>query len=278
MRLSITLLLAGCLGAACSGDAELPSNESSTSASQVGPIQSSDAMSLKLLGALVLENGNTVEFFDTVNGMLVAETGPATTAPRIRQQDVERRDFVRLWQTLAPRKPAPSALVAMQERLGPTPGPAMSTNTPNATGASNVLFGTTPLTPKGKNEVSPTVATGCNNRCCDPDYLSSVDLCTGGQWFLFNSGYSWASASHVFGFAGFVCSAQGTSTYRFNTRGHTNYSGIWSVPEGYYKSFWWAADWTLFWPCWGFCPEDASSYVNSANAMHLHTYCGYVNH
>jgi len=117
---------------------------------------------------------------------------------------------------------------------------------------------------------------GCNNGCCDAQWLSTFHQCqTRGSysWFLYN--YTWSSANNtnVEWYEGLVCSASGTSTYSVSISGGGG--GVWSVPQATYRTYWWLAGTTCN-PFCGPAKKNFTTSVNSSAAPRLHTYCGWV--
>lgn len=115
------------------------------------------------------------------------------------------------------------------------------------------------------------VMSGCNNGCCDFDWLSTFWWCPAPwdfNWFLCNYGWSFANGNDEIFYDGFVCSAEGTSTYKVTVDGD---GGIGSVPRATWKTYSWTAGWV---PIFGWDEEDVRSTANSSASPHLHTYCG----
>lgn len=270
MKSRMALSLMASLALACGGDAALESERDSTPAAEsrsVALAASEGKGAPKAIASIHLDNGNLVEFFEASNGGVVTETGPASTDPTV--QRTGERNFVRLWQRLAPGKPVPEALANLQARLIEDSQPqAQVSGQPKA--APQVTWG-------GGRGITAMTPSGCNNRCCDYEWLvATFGACNDGDWLMFNKGWSYANATNIKYYQASVCSASGTSNFKFKVAGSPSAFGNWDIPEGYYRSALWVADFTVLWPCWGYCLGSMTSSVNSPSDMHLHTHCGFV--
>jgi hypothetical protein len=229
------------------------------------------------VATLPLEGGSVLEFYDFGTGAVVSETGLAGVKPRFNPQGAlgsqgaaDATQLVSIWESMASHRAVPQALIDLQQRLSTLP--------PEAVEAADV-----PLVVDGKplaeRQPSPrgddllAAPSGCNNGCCDYEWLSTLPQCQGNgdySWFLYNYGYSHANSGSVGMYRGLVCSAEGTSTYRVAVTGG---GGTWSIPEAYYRTYFWMAGTT----CNPFChyaTKTVSSSVNGSGDQHLHTYCG----
>lgn len=267
MALSLMAPLALACGGGSAPESERASTPAAAESRSVALAASEGKGTPKAIASIHLDNGNLVEFFEASNGGVVTETGPASTDPTV--QRAGERNFVRLWQRLAPGKPVPEALANLQARLidDAQPQPQVSSQTKAAP----------QVTSGGGRGITAMAPSGCNNRCCDYDWLvTAVGACNDGDWMLFNKGWSYANATNITYYQGTVCSASGTSNFSFNVAGSPSGFGNWDIPEGYYRTALWVADFTILWPCWGYCRGNMTSNVNSPSAMALHTYCGFV--
>lgn len=231
------------------------------------------AESPKPVATLALASGSQLEFYDFDTGVLVSETGkagaPVTYQP---QAPTDAGDVTAIWRSLAPTTPVPVALTRLQQRFATRrAGSEMKgSGVPDETQGFVIMPETAPA-------ASELVAApdGCNNGCCDYEWLTTFPQCGGGQWLHYNVGYSWANTgSNAVVYNGFVCSAQGTSVYKVVISG---YGGTWSVAEGFYRTYTWSAGYT----CNPFCHDNDKSVrssVNTSTDQHLHTYCGYFVH
>jgi hypothetical protein len=220
------------------------------------------------VASLQLSNGHVVEFYDFERGAIISETGAVGTPPSFNRRGPIRGNELRdIWVSLAPGEPVPKALTDLQEKLGKTPQNPQPAPDPRPASGGEVL----PEKPAAVPDGTLAVPTGCNNGCCDWDWLSTFWQCQNPfdyNWFQFNYGWSWTESDDVFAFAGMACSAEGTSTYSVLVSGG---GGTWSVPQQTYRTSSWVAPW---WPIFGFQTERLRSRVNSSSNQHLHTHCG----
>jgi hypothetical protein len=246
-----------------------------------GPVEAPDpapevagdpaAAPLTPVATLALGNGNMLEVYDLKSGAVISETGPAGVTPIYNpKQTGDATQLVSIWKAMAPQKPVPQALSDLQARLSALP-PDVAEATPVLQLAGGTeLAQREPARRSGDLLAAPS---GCNNGCCDYEWLATLDQCQHSgtySWFLYNYGYSYSNHGGVDIYRGLVCSAEGTSTYRVAVRGG---GGTWSIPEGYYRTYFWFAGTT----CNPFChyaSQTVSSGVNSSGDQHLHTYCG----
>lgn len=218
------------------------------------------------VATLKLANGHVVEFYDWGGAGLIAETGAAYTSPAISSAGpTPAGQMSDLWSRLAPGTPVPPALADLQHRLTSS---SVESAAPEVVSASDPAGGR----PGAARTVVPAVLEGCNNGCCDRDWLNTLAECQGAnwtrQWFNFNDDFSTVSFGNVGIFQGLVCAAQGTSTFSVNLGGS---GGTWSVPEATYRWFHWTGGTDFF---GGRITQTLSSAVNSQSNEHIHTYCG----
>jgi hypothetical protein len=254
-----SVLLVGVLGGmlGCATSADDPSDEPAELASV------EDAVSTgPLVASLKLASGQVIDFYDYGSNALIVESGTAYATPALpnTRDAIARDQLVSLWTHLSPETPVPAALESLQHRLMSLPAasdavPAM----PSLKTGGAKLANLGPIT---------SAPVGCNNGCCDFNWLSTFAECQGNysfSWFLFNYGWSFASNGSAALYQGLVCSASGTSTYSVSVGGS---GGTWSVPQATYRWFHWTT---------GFFRQSMTSSVNSSGNQHLHTYCGGVN-
>jgi hypothetical protein len=245
----------------------------------------------KPVASAVAPNGNVVEFYDGGDGVLVSETGVARSNPVFDPEGKSPDRLSEAWRSVAPKDPFPQALAQLEKRMNAIrklgmeqsrrsgrapalpPVPEFFKSRPESApfGGTSIAQSSTP-----KSGMTTMALEGCDNGCCDREWLSTFDQCQiidpNRNWFLFNYGWTWANFNDITFHKGLVCSAQGTS--RYNVR-IGDKSWAWDVPQATYRTFWWAAAYNFF-LCFGLCGENLTSSVNSSSAQHLHTYCGWV--
>jgi len=134
----------------------------------------------------------------------------------------------------------------------------------------------TSTTQKGKG-VATDALYGCNNGCCDPDWLVN-DMCPqfDYSWFYFNSTWSWYNSNNddVWTSDSFACAAIGWSHLRVSIGG-TDYA-YW-IPEANYQYVHWIAgtNWHLGW--------DTKQVVSKVNldptdTQNVNTHCGGIDY
>lgn len=222
-----------------------------------------DVSAAPLVASLKLRSGQVIDFYDYGSSALVVESGAAYMTPALpnTKESIPGDQIVNLWTLLAPETPVPAALADLQRRLASLPSyseaaPAMPSL--DTGGAKSSISGS----------AVPNAPVGCNNGCCDFNWLSTLTECQGHyfySWFLYNYGWSFANSSNDALYQGLVCSAVGTSIFTVSVGGS---GGTWSVPQATYRWFHWTA---------GSTRQSMTSSVNSSSAQHLHTYCGGVN-
>jgi hypothetical protein len=235
----------------------------------------------KPVASVSLPNGNAVEFYDFGQDVMVSEVGQAGTPPvftnanwpeTFKKGDANRQNTLEeIWKIAAPSQPVPQALLDIQARwIKSTAVQPPATNIPKMSHeASGIPFG---QTGNGPSSLPKTAApSGCNNGCCDYQWLSSTfGECTAigdYSWFLYNYGYSWANIYDVDWYSGIVCGAAGIS--QWNLHVSSGAGGSWPVPAGTYRTYRWTAGWFN---------KDLTSNVNTSTAQALHTQCGVIWH
>ena len=216
--------------------------------------------------AFAVDSETNVELYDFPAGVMVMETGKAGRANTILLQYrelVKSKRFVDLFKTLRPDAVVPEELIALEAKA--------KTALP-----SKVIrqAGTLPPPPAGNQILE---GNACGNVCCDYTWLNA-NICSGlsgdsYDWFLFDYGWSYVNASSDTLYSGAACAGIGTSLFTVSVGDGSG--GTWSVPAGYYRTYWWLAG------CYFLdCPDTQSVYtsVNSSGNQHLHTYCGKNNY
>jgi hypothetical protein len=227
------------------------------------------------LVAVPVGNGQTIEFYD-LNGLsVVTETGPAGAA-RLAMGDATPRRPADLFRSLRPDLPVPEALLSLQAKAALQPEPALPRPT---RGVAPVAGGgtypdgagtTTSGDPAGVSTKTSALLEGCNNGCCDRQWLTTVGCGWTGydsSWWQFDYGWSTVSFGGDNYFRDNVCSASGTSRWSLTvcTNGCVLYT--WDIPEATYRYQWGWTDSLFF-------EYSVYSAVNSQAAMHLHNHCG----
>jgi len=247
----------------------------------------------KPVASAVAPNGNVVEFYDGGDGVLVSETGVALSSPVFDPQGKRPERLLEAWRSVAPNDPFPQALAQLEKRMNAIhklgiersrssahknalpPPPALFKSRPESKPVGGWL---TPESSTPKSEMTATrVLEGCDNGCCDRQWLSTFEQCQvlgwDRNWFLFNYGATWADYRDITWYSGLVCSAKGTSQYDVKIGG-TRW--LWAVPQATFRTFFWIAAYD-FLGCFGLCGEDMTSSVNTHSiAQQLHTYCGSI--
>lgn len=181
-------------------------------------------------------------------------------------------DLPGTWKALLPTKSVPQALIDAQATMAQSQPsqlpPTGSANSSRATGTTGVLG-------KKTGPVANALY-GCNNGCCDPDWLVN-DMCWTGDWswFYFNSPWSWTdSGDDTWTTRSLVCAAIGWSHLKIQVGGD---NWAWWVPEGNYQSHAWYAGITWY-GAWD--SQHATSRVNmdSTDAKNTNTHCGQFNY
>lgn len=174
--------------------------------------------------AMDVGHGQTVEFYDLDGFSLVAESGPANVS-RLALDGLDAAMVpgrpADLFRVLRPDAPVPKVLVDLQdrsERRLAAGGPrAVSTVTRKITGAELPADATSKAT-EDVTGTSSQAQDGCNNGCCDREWLKTVGCGWTGydwSWWQFNYGWSYVNASGLWYYRDNVCSASGTSHWSF---------------------------------------------------------------
>jgi hypothetical protein len=227
------------------------------------------------IASLALPNGNTVEFYNVGGFPLISELGAAYTAPAF-ESGVTKRRLPDIWRALAPSVPVPEALNKLQAIMdSPVPPPDAI---PNPPAGMSYLRGEQPPSPQPNGSDLMAAPVGCNNGCCDYDWLSTFTECDGGivcpddgggpdyTWFQYNDVWSTDHSTNINVVSAFVCAAE-NSTWSISVNGS---GGTWSIPAAHYRRFLWQGC-DFFW-----CGQSMTSSVNSPSATALHTHCGSV--
>jgi hypothetical protein len=268
------LVAMGLLGLlpACAGSEPMPTPPAAPD--QATPVETSPMP--EPLAQIKQENGNTVSFYDLDGQGLILGEGLAGSPPALPASMDKRVRPLDAWNQLSGGQAAPQRLVDFQKKLDTTP-PAPADLKMVKPAPTKALQGGVSLDDVPVNTPEGTLAApdGCNNGCCDYQWLSTFQECyVNGveyQWFAYNYGSSYANSGNVQFVHAMVCAATGTSTWKFyvNGKGFTN-----NVAEGHYQQGWWAmaGDWPLY------STGSLSSSVNTPSTLHLHTYCGYLDY
>lgn len=226
---------------------------------------------------VILPNGNTLEFQDFESDVMVMETGKAGVTPfldetrasealdKLGVTSAER--LAGIWKLAAPGTPMPQALKDIQTRLKDQPDLSMSRERP---APLSEIFGESLRGQSGQALPKAAAPVGCNNGCCDFQWLSTLNDCRkywDFNWFNYNYGWSTVNSTSIDAWAGTVCAATGNSIWKVNIS--DGKGGSWTVPQGYYKSYWWYK---------GTWDKNATSSVNTSASQALHTYCGNVSY
>jgi hypothetical protein len=233
------------------------------------------ATTMTPVAALPLANGNVLEFYDFGSKALISETGLAGVDPAYTPtDDPDASQLVSIWKGLAPETAVPQSLRDLQERLMNLP-PDLDDDTETVPTVVEGAELPEPQLPGGDGDLL-AAPDGCNNGCCDRQWLSTFSQCQTGHtinWFNFNFGYSTINAGSVITYESVVCSAIGTSTFRLAIR---DSGGTFNVDEATFRTFRWVAGTTCN-PFCHFVTRTVSSTVNGSTDQHLHTYCGGIN-
>ena len=255
-------LMAAALLPACAGEA--------TDAGGDEPPQVDGVLDgMTAVAVVELATGQRLEFYDAGKGALISETGPAGM-PRMFEMPakMEARQLLDVWKAVSPNKAAPTALRKLQDRLmreealNPTP----ATQTPASFESRETPFDDVP---KDIPEGYAAAPSGCNNGCCDYQWLSTFIECSSHadySWFYYKSGSSYGKGDDAFHFRAMACAAVGDSTYRVHIQ--SGGSGQWTLPQGRYRTA--GAIGGLF------DDPNVGSYVNWNMTPHMHSHCGII--
>jgi hypothetical protein len=243
------------------------------------------------VASAVAPNGNVVEFYDGEDGVLVSETGVAGSSRVFDPQGKSADRLLDAWRSVAPKDPFPQALAQLEKRMkaihklatersrNPAhkdalpPPPALFQSRPESKPFGGTLM---PESSTPKSGMVTNALEGCDNGCCDREWLGTFDECQDGaadyNWFLFNYGWTWSNSPDIWIYKALVCSANGTSKWNVKI-GDKRWS--WDVPHGHYRTWWWKAGSNPI-LCGGWCGKDMTSSVNTTSAQQLHTYCGWT--
>lgn len=227
-----------------------------------------------LVATLKAANGNVVEFYDLARGVLLSETGAANSTGVLDDHwDLKNRDkLADVWRALAPSTPVPAALAAFQRRLD-DPTPPANVVAKSVRGAQAGGQEAPPPAPLDLGAGLQAAQIGCNNGCCDFDWMNAQLNCQHMQdysWLLMNYGFSFVNANDIANVNALACAAVGTSTFRIQVNGTNSGGGVWTVPEATWRHFAW-------WECaWPWCGGNMTSSVNDSTHQHLHSYCGFL--
>ena len=227
------------------------------------------------LFTIQLEENHTVEFHDMGRGVGVLERGPAgTTKPQVGKIAGQPDTLASLYASVAPGKPFPAELQAVQDRLlnqahmSPpvTKGidgevvshlhhPEAALSHAGAPAAQN----------SGKLHAEDN--TWCGNVCCDFNWMV-LNMCPPSDtfnWFDFDWGWSVENGTYISSWNTDVCAAVGTSNFQTIVAG--DYETDWNVNQGFFARFiWWDTNWLG--------EHDIYSNVNNQVQQATHTYCG----
>lgn len=229
----------------------------------------------KPLVSLQMPNGNTIEFHSLGEGALILETGKAGTAPVMTSQGspvAEAYDAApyeeklsAVWKILAPTRALPKSLADIETKVRNQPRMSMLPKNP----VLPEVFGLPALEQGGLPLAKQAALEGCNNGCCDYNWLLTLRPCQRFwefNWVKFNYLWTTANSTSIDAYSGLVCAAVGASNWKINIDGS---GGNWSIPEGNYKT------WTWYKGVWD---QNMTSAVNSKASQRLHTYCGNVSY
>ena len=127
------------------------------------------------------------------------------------------------------------------------------------------------MVPSDVPEGTLAAPVGCNNGCCDYEWLKTFTACGGNgydyNWFHYNYGWSSVKVYDADTYLTFACAAIGSSQFKVSVEGGGG--GSWTLAERQYRKL------TVIAPVCCNDP-DISSKVNSSTTPALHTHCGAV--
>lgn len=181
------------------------------------------------IASVALTNGNLVEFYEPSPGSLfVSEAGIVGAAPTRR----DGRTPLELYRDLAPDRPVPEALAAAQARseaLGPETIPASAEDR----NAMALKASVTEPKPLGFIANQSCDDQWFNTNFCNDSGSPDWQMCLLNHW-----NGAWAQQNSVDNVLHTVCADIGTVTLKVQMG--DGGGGIWSIPEGSWRSFgWW---------------------------------------
>ena len=260
LRLFLGAVAAFAIFPACDGT---PIDEPSTA-----PTTSADETPVAL-ASLTLSTGQVIELFDLDGQAVVSESGEAGQPVVLDKMGEWRGNrLVNLWRSLAPDRAVPTAVASMQERLLRGDGPDLA-RAPKVRVAPEITGLEVDQVPAETPEGTLAAPVGCNNGCCDYEWLATFAACAGSgydyQWFHYNYGWSSVKVYDASVYRTFACAAIGSSKFQVSVEGGGG--GSWTLPERSYRTV------RVVGPVCCNDP-DISSKVNSQAAPALHTHCG----
>ena len=224
---------------------------------------------LTAVASLTLATGQVVEVFDLGGRVLLSESGEAGLPAVLDGMGETRADqLVDVWRRLAPDRAVPAAVVSLQDRLMSETDPDLA-RPPALRIAPEINGFEFDLTPRDTPPGTLAAPVGCNNGCCDYEWLKTFQACSSKgndyQWFHYNFGWSSVKVYDVLGYDTFACAAIGSTRFVVSVEGGGG--GSWVLPERYYRKVQVIAP---------FCCDDPNvvSKTNTSSAQALHTHCG----
>ena len=249
----------------------------STSMQPVPEISNPLPLDPEPVASVSLPNGNILEFHDFQSNLMLMETGKAGNAPFLdgtRPTEALAKAgagpderLSEIWKLAAPGSPMPQILKEIEARFKNLPSPGMSRE--RSTPQSGI-YGESSLGSTGQPLSKAAAPDGCNNGCCDYEWLATLNACRKFwefNWFNFNYNWSKVTSTSIDSWSGMVCAANGSSIWKVSIS--SGNGGNWTVPQGHYKTYkWYKETWD----------KDATSTVNSSASPALHTFCGNVSY
>jgi hypothetical protein len=177
-------------------------------------------------------------------------------------------DIIGTWDHFAKGASVPTALRELSDRLiAAAPDGAMSAEVTTEPVSLEKPVSTAPTSV----EKTPV---GCNNGCCDRDYLEGALGCgdpmgAGYNWYLPGINSCTYNPKVTF-YYGVVCAAVGTTTFKVNVGGK---GGTWPVYEANWASYRWVASYNFF---TGYHRETVFTTTTGADGSTSHAYCGRI--
>jgi len=225
---------------------------------------------------LTLDNGNHIDFYDLDSGGAVLIESGVHYSPQRLTPEHRRSSYADVWKAFKADVPVPQTLIKLDAKQKVRAEQAQRMAGREGLQTQAAPLERTQLLSAAKPYNSPDPV-GCNNGCCDYDWLSTFYQCVWsygrdpdlGNLFNYNYGYSdssYGTLSQDFAnqWYHFACSAEGTSV--FHSEWNCFYASH-NVTYNVSEATWIAPSNT----CW----YGANGYttVNSWNNQHLHTYC-----